>query len=155
VTRQRLRTAAAATVFAASVFLLGVWAAAGPSQAMQARMGTITVPSLAMPPAPNPAALAATLARPLFNPDRKPAPVPEAQDDAAPGASPATGLIAVAIGPDRSAAILKLATGRTAVLMQGEQIDGWTLKVVAPHRVVLRSSSGQAQFFLGGGRDPD
>ncbi len=153
--RQRLRTAAAATVFAASLALVGTWSAGDASQAMQVQAGLIAMPTLAARTTPDPSALAATLARPLFDPGRKPAPTPDVPDAAAATASPAAGLIAVAIGPDRSAAILKLSTGRTAVLLQGEQIDGWTLKTVAPHHVLLRSASSQAQLSLQGGRDSE
>jgi hypothetical protein len=36
------------------------------------------------------------------------------------------------------------------VLLQGEQIDGWVLAQVAPHRVLLRSVTGQAELRLPG-----
>lgn len=152
-TRQRRRTLAAAGVFAAAAALLAVWADGGEAPPAPVGAATSATPDLALHTPPDGVALTATLDRPLFAPTRRPAPAPAAATDAADAASPASQLVAVAIGPDRSAAILRLTSGRTSVLLQGEQIDGWVLAQVAPHRVLLRSATGQAELKLPGASD--
>ena len=146
-TRQRLRTLAAGTVLAATAALLGGWAFDDAYQTAQARATMLAIPALKLPTPVNVAAFSATLQRPLFSPDRKPLPAP---DTAAPAtqSSPASRLIAVAIGPDRSAAILQLTAGKTAVLVQGEQIDGWVLSAIAPDHVQLTNASQQVSLAL-------
>ncbi len=113
---------------------------------------------LAAPPAL--AALAETLARPLFVPNRRPAPAPAATADPASAAAasedppPASRLIAVAMGPGRAAAVLQLRAGGTAVLMRGEALDGWTLAEIAPGQVVLRNGERAATLALPPGFAP-
>lgn len=149
-TRQRRRTLAAAGVFATIATMLAAWADGGEAPPSPAGATTSVMPNLTLRTPPDGAVLSATLDRPLFAPARRPAPAPVAATDAADTASPASQLLAVAIGPDRSAAILRLTSGRTSVLLQGEQIDGWVLAQVAPHRVLLRSVTGQAELRLPG-----
>jgi hypothetical protein len=152
VTRQRLRTLASAGIATSAALVLAVWANGDLAPLTPARAGAIALPDLSEEAPADAAALAATLERPLFSPARRPAPTPAAAESTD-AASPASQLVAVAIGPDRSAAILRLTSGKTLVLLQGEQIDGWVLSEVAPHRVLLRSGSGQADLRLSGSRE--
>jgi hypothetical protein len=148
---QRARTLGAGALFAAAAWLIAVWAS-GPDASQSRAAGTaIALPDLTLGQPADAARFTETLQHPLFSPDRRALPPPTQTDEAAANTSPATKLIAVAIGPDRSAAILKLTSGNTSVLMQGQQIDGWTLASVAPHQVTLRSGSLQAQLVLPGG----
>jgi hypothetical protein len=130
----------------------GAWAldarepAAGPSETP-----VLHVPALL--PAADISAFAATLFRPLFREDRRPAAAPQATQSGIEAAAtseppPANRLIAVAIGPDRRAAILQLTAGGTAVLLQGEQTGGWTLADVAPDQVTLRAGERSARLLL-------
>ena len=146
-TRQRLRTLAAATVLATVAATLGGWAFDDEYQTAQARATMPAIPALKLPAPINVAAFGATLQRPLFSPDRKPLPAP---DTSAPAteASPASRLVAVAIGPDRSAAILQLTSGKTCVLVQGEHIDGWTLSAIASDHVMLSNALQQVSLAL-------
>ncbi len=145
-TRRRWRTLAAGVIFAAAAILIGVWAAGEDAAGVQARRHTAVLPDLRLPAAPPLAALSETLERPLFSPARRPLPGPASA--AAPSASPASALVAVALGPGRSAAILKLAAGGTAVLMQGDRIEGWTLAAVSSHSVTLQSADRSAELTL-------
>jgi hypothetical protein len=148
VTRRQWRTTAAAAALTAAAALLCVWAEGEDPASVQARRRAIAMPDLRLPAAPPLAALSETLARPLFSPARRPLPAPSGAP--ADSASPASALVAVALGPGRSAAILKLASGGTAVLMQGERIEGWTLAAVSPHSVTLRSADRSAELTLPG-----
>lgn len=148
--RKRARTLGAGALFCATAWLLAVWAAGSDTPQSRTAGNALALPDLTLGQPADAARFTETLQRPLFSPDRRALPPQVSTDDAAANTSPATKLIAVAIGPDRSAAILKLTSGNTSVLMQGQQIDGWTLADVAPHRVTLRSGSQQAELVLPG-----
>jgi hypothetical protein len=87
--------------------------------------------------------------RPLFTPTRKPTPPPPPKPipvvaqpivvPSPPPPPPASRLLAVVIGPARRAAVLELTNGKTAVLLQGEQVGGWTLAGVWPDHAILKS----------------
>jgi hypothetical protein len=147
-----LRTLASGGLAAAAAALLALWADGDTAPRAQARTGALVLPDLSAAAAADSASLAATLERPLFTPARRPSPAPAAAASAD-AASPASQLVAVAIGPDRSAAILRLTSGKTTVLLQGEQIDGWVLTRVLPHRVLLTSGAGAAELRLPGSRE--
>ena len=146
-TRQRLQTFTAGSVLLAVATLLGGWAAGGAAQTTDLRAATLTMPDFRLVPTTVESDPAATLARALFNPSRRPLPAPDAPE-ASLEPAPATRLIAVAIGPDRSAAVLQLTSGKTSVLLQGERIDGWVLSLVAPDHVLLRSNERQVALAL-------
>jgi len=152
-TRRHRRTLASGAVFGAAALLLTAWAEDAGAPPPQARASAIALADLTWHAPSDGAGLAATLERPLFSPARRPAPAPAAASGSTDIAAPVSGLVAVAIGPDRSAAILRLTSGRTSVLMQGEQVDGWVLAEVAPHRVLLRSGSALSELRLPGGSD--
>jgi hypothetical protein len=152
VTRQRLRTLASGAVATSAALVLAAWANGDLATLTPVAAGAIVLPDLSEQAPADAAALGATLERPLFSPARRPAPAPAAAESVD-AASPASQLVAVAIGPDRSAAILRLTSGKTLVLLQGEQIDGWVLSEVAPHRVMLRSGAGQVGLKLSGSRE--
>jgi len=152
VTRQARRTLAAAAIFAVITVRFAAWAwdAGAPPAGRAAEK--IALPALDQQAMPDPALFAATLARPLFREDRRAPPAVQAPADDARDAAleppPASRLIAVAIGPDRRAAILQLSAGGTAVLMQGEQTGGWTLADIAPDHVTLREGAREARFEI-------
>jgi hypothetical protein len=148
--RRRARTLGAGALFTASAYLIAVWAAGSDTRQSRAAANALLLPDLTLDRPADAARFTETLQRPLFSPDRRALPPPAPADDAA-NTSPASRLIAVAIGPDRRAAILRLTSGKTSVLMQGQAIDGWTLALVAPHRVTLRSGSQRAELVLPGG----
>jgi hypothetical protein len=143
---------AAAAVFTATATGFGVWASGegGPQVGLIAEK--IALPPLDARTTPDLGQLSTTLSRPLFREDRRAPPSVQAPADAAPDAAleppPASRLIAVAIGPDRRAAILQLTAGGTAVLMQGEQTGGWTLDDIAPDHVTLREGARAARLAL-------
>jgi hypothetical protein len=86
--------------------------------------------------------------RPLFSPARRPFVPPPPQTVLAvaqvappppPPEPPASRVLAVVIGPDRRAAVLRLTTGKTAVILEGERVGDWILTSVLPDRAVLTS----------------
>jgi hypothetical protein len=89
---------------------------------------------------------AAIAQRPLFTPARRPASVPPPKEVApAPPPSPPPPpelpkvlLLAVAISPDRREALLRLPTGPSSTLAEGDALEGWILDKVLPDRVVFR-----------------
>ncbi len=151
-TRQQQRTLTVAAIFAVTAARFAAWAwDAGTPQAGRAAEH-IVLPPLDLRPIPDLAQFSATLSRPLFREDRRAPPValaaPGVVLDAVAEPPPASRLIAVAIGPDRRAAILQLTAGGTAVLMQGERTGGWTLADIAPDHVTLREGAREARFAL-------
>lgn len=94
---------------------------------------------------------AATIERPLFSPSRRPAAAPAA------GLSGAAltrryrlqGIIAV--GAAKRALLIDRKGGRRLDIGQGETIDGWTVKRIAPDRLILASPAGEATLRLDNG----
>jgi general secretion pathway protein N len=83
--------------------------------------------------------------RPLFSRSRLPAPpkLPEpapastpAQHEPAPTFS--VTLAGVLISPDRRSAVVRLASGKTTTVAEGETVDGWKLERVAPDLALFR-----------------
>ncbi len=151
--RQNVRTLVAGAGFLVVGGCLGVWAAGDGTPTMQDQPKIFSPQNLALPNAVDLATYAATLSRPLFSPDRRPFPtVAAAGDQAASGTSenplPVSRLVAVAIGPDRSAAIVQLTAGGSQVLMQGDHIDDWVLARITPDHVVLRQGAREAAIAL-------
>jgi general secretion pathway protein N len=153
VKRRHLRTLAAATMFGASAVYFALWAAAG-DQVDTVSAGRVeALPDLAIRPTPELAALQATRARPVFTPSRRPieakqpgsAETPLQATETPP---PVTRLIAVATGPQRKVAIVQLTTGGTSVVMEGEEINGWTLTRIEPGQVCLKAGKREAIFSL-------
>ena len=84
----------------------------------------------------------------LFSPTRRPTPPPKqapvpvvATTPLPPLAPPPTTLLAVLIDSDHRAAILRLATGGTSTVVEGDVLGGWTVVQVAEDRVLFRSTS--------------
>jgi hypothetical protein len=153
VKRRHARTLAAALVFATCAAALGLWAGTDAPASPGVAAETHMFPDYAAPVPPDLAALGATLSRPLFNPSRRPPPrAAKPADSAAPDAAaeppPVARLIAVATGPGRKVAILQLSAGGTNVLMEGEQVGGWTLSRIEPRQVTLRAGEREATFSL-------
>ena len=151
--RRHGRTLLAAAGFLIVAVWLGIWAAGDTAPAMQDQPRIFAPRHLALPNSVDLAAYVTTLSRPLFSPDRRPSPpAPIADDQASQGPSenplPVSRLVAVAIGPERSAAIVQLTAGGSQVLMQGEHIDDWVLAQIAPDHVVLRHGTRQAAIAL-------
>ncbi len=148
-----LRTLLAGSGFLVVAGCLGMWAAGDSEPTVQDQPRRLAPQNLVLPTPVDLAAYVTTLARPLFNTDRRPVPGATAATGpvAAEGSeapSPVSRLVAVAIGPERRAAIVQLTAGGSQVLMQGEHIDDWVLTQIAPDHVVLRLGTRQAAFAL-------
>jgi hypothetical protein len=96
--------------------------------------------------------------RTLFSPSRRPAPPPPkkevvaAQPPPAPAPPPSPPpvlpkieLVAVAISPHRSEAILRLPTGKSSTMGIGDRLDDWVLAAVSPDHVTFRIGEVEAQ----------
>jgi len=148
-----MRTLLAGAGFLMVAGCLGIWAAGDRPPAVQDQPKFVLPQNLVLPAPVDLAAYATTLTRPLFSPDRRPLPgAVSATNHMAAGESenpsPVSRLVAVAIGPERRAAIVQLTAGGSQVLMQGEHIDDWVLTQIAPDHVVLRLGTRQAAFAL-------
>lgn len=75
--------------------------------------------------------MATILARPLFNPDRAPAPVPDVTRT-----EPAPRLTATLLGPFGNRAIFEI-DGKAVALAEGEHIGPWTVAAIAAGTVTL------------------
>lgn len=86
--------------------------------------------------------------RPLFSPSRRPLPPPLHETNAPPPAAaisppsppkslPKLLLLAVAIAPDRREAVLRLPTGKSSTMCEGDVIDDWVVKKILPDRIVF------------------
>jgi len=153
VIRRNLRTLLAGAGFLVVAGCLGSWAAGDRTPPVQDQPKLVAPQNLVLPPPVDLAAYVTTLTRPLFSTDRRPLPgVVSATEEGAAGGSespsPVSRLVAVAIGPERSAAIVQLTAGGSQVLMQGEHVDDWVLTQIAPDHVVLRLGTRQAAFAL-------
>jgi len=83
--------------------------------------------------------------RPLFSPSRRPATV--TQQVAGPASSLA--LVGVVISRDGGVALIR--SGKAPALArvrEGQQIEGWTVRSIAPDRVVVRNGTSEAQLKL-------
>ncbi len=150
---RNLRTLLAGSGFLVVAGCLGFWAAGDRMPTVQDQPKRLAPQNPVLPTPVDLAAYVTTLARPLFNTDRRP--VPGAVAAAGPVAAedseaplPVSRLVAVAIGPERSAAIVQLTAGGSQVLMQGEHIDDWVLTQIAQDHVVFRLGTRQAAFAL-------
>ena len=122
-----------------------------------------------MPPTPRPtgpglavqrplapvASFSAIATRPLFSPGRRPdlppPPPPVAVTVAPPPPPPAAltppgTLLGVLISPAGSAAILKLASGRSATVAEGADVEGWTVTQVSADRVMLAAGASSLEM---------
>ena len=112
-----------------------------------ARSETSAPPPLALQPLE---AYAATVERPLFTATRRAAPA---------GIAPAertAGLIlgryrltGVIVTPGKRSILLASANNRTQTVVQGEAIDGWTLRSVERDRIVLENGGKQEVVPVG------
>lgn len=119
----------------------------------------IATTQLSSPALPGPrefgavASFAAISERPLFSPVRRPtlpSPPPPPLAVAAPAPTPSLPppgpLLAILIGPERRAAILRVADGQTSTVPEGGGVGGWTLDQVLPDRVRLRAGADTAEL---------
>jgi len=84
---------------------------------------------------------AAVLGRPLFSPARRPpAEAPRPADEPAAEAPPR--LSGVIVGPSRRSAIFTDVAGRPRIVGEGGMIGRFTVQVIEPNRVTLRTSEG-------------
>lgn len=85
-------------------------------------------------PAIPPQDWAAILARPLFSPDRKT--THATMDD---GPFPLDGWVVLGIGVTDATgtALIKGSSGKASRIIQGQQIDGWTLTRIDPNRLIF------------------
>jgi hypothetical protein len=73
------------------------------------------------------------MGEPLFAGSRSNAPIGAAAD--APPPVPPPTLTGVVIGGNRAVALVKGADGKTVTLHVGENVDGWTLRAIAPRKM--------------------
>lgn len=99
------------------------------------------------------AGFAAISERPLFAPTRRPIPPAPPPPPLAvavtlpPPSLPTPGpLLAVLIGPERRAAILRLPDGHASTVSEGGGVGGWTVDQVLPDRVRLRAGADMAEL---------
>ncbi|HUA55174.1 MAG TPA: hypothetical protein VMB81_23535 [Candidatus Sulfotelmatobacter sp.] len=119
------------------------WATVTPAHAPAADAAA----TRALPVLPPLDQLRETTDRPLFAPDRRPA--PGARATAAPLGLRLEGVIA--IGAQRHA-IIKRADGTTARVAEGDTVGAWTVRQITTDRVVL--ASGDRTIELAAGRAP-
>ncbi|HQT77039.1 MAG: hypothetical protein B7Z80_10790 [Rhodospirillales bacterium 20-64-7] len=95
-------------------------------------------------PTPELAASAARtiLARPLFSPDRRPAP-PQQEAPPAQAAETLPRLSGIVVGPSGRHAIFVDAAGHGRITAEGATIAGFTLNKIEPGQVTLTSSAGE------------
>ena len=79
--------------------------------------------------------------RPLFNPDRRPVDRPESMVTIADNQVPR--LAGVIVGPSGARAIFSIAEGKSRTAAPGETIGGYTVREIAPGRVIIISSEGE------------
>src|SRR6185436_3948667 len=88
----------------------------------------------------------AILSRPLFTPDRRPAPTDEPAQDDEPAdevAAPVPRLAGIAVGPRGRQALFQPAGGGKPVLVgEGDEVAGWVVETIAVDRVTITGSSG-------------
>ena len=154
-TRQARGMMAASGCLAAAIASVASLAIGGdepaPAQAARTQSSSPAVPgSRDLGPV---AGFAAIAERPLFSPARRPIPpAPPPQPPAvavAPPPPPLTApglLLAVLIGPERRAAILRLPDGRASTVSEGGGIGGWTVDQVLPDRVRLRAGADATEL---------
>jgi hypothetical protein len=149
--RRTLAAAGAATLACLAV----AWIGGGANSAGGADGGIVMPPHLSMTVWRKIASIDtfnSIAARPIFSPTRRPS-APVAKQALArvklspvtvPPRSPADALVAVAIGPERRVAVVRLGSGRTRVLMEGDHVEGWTMAQIAPDHVVLQNGATSA-----------
>ncbi len=88
-----------------------------------------------------PAMVAAILARPLFEPSRRPPTTAQASTDAATPTLPR--LAAIMVSPGRRAVIFQApGGGKPLTLVEGEKVGGYLIQSISADRVVVVSSGG-------------
>ena len=83
--------------------------------------------------------LAATLARPLFSPSRRP---PMGAGDTMPPDPGNNRLTGIVIEPDRRVAVFAVSGAKPLILTEGESISGWQIESITASQVSLVSRSG-------------
>jgi hypothetical protein len=150
VTDRGKRTAAAACALASACVVVG-WMAigvrldSGASASVVSPQLTIALRQL-LPAVDHFNAIAA---RPLFSPGRAPRVVEQKAMQvyvtAVPLRTPpvplGATLLAVAMGPGRRVAVLRLESGKTRVILEGEGVEGWTLAQVTRDHVLLHNEA--------------
>lgn len=136
---------ALAAIVALEHFFGGVTAGTGPrapAKVVEARL----LPPFALPP--EPATPAETVAKPLFVPTRRPSP-PVATAGTPVMRKGQFVLTGVTIVPDASFAFLReTASGKTLSVRKGNMVNGITVDVVEPRRVVLRMGEETEELAL-------
>lgn len=145
--RLRLPLSLAALVLAAAA--LRPWLpdrATAPIRRPTARLAaTIPAQLAALPPLTH---FAATIERPLFSPSRRPPTGSTAGVSSAVLARRYRLQGIIAVGPAKHALVIDRKNGRRLEINPGETIDGWTVKRIAPDRLILASPAGTATLRL-------
>jgi general secretion pathway protein N len=115
-----------------------------PSAPAKAAKAAAPAPTFSLAPL---SAFSAVTDRPLFSPDRRPA--PEARE--ALGAWSALVLAGIVVTPtSREVLIAHGNPAKIVHLREGQSVDGWTVRSIAPDRVVVANGGEQHELrFLG------
>jgi general secretion pathway protein N len=90
-------------------------------------------------------------ARPLFSPTRRPA-AQSASAQSRPSAAASFTLVGILISPGGRYALLESGQpARLSRVMEGQQIEGWTVASILSDRVLLRSATGESEVRAGKG----
>ncbi|HUN46505.1 MAG TPA: type II secretion system protein N [Stellaceae bacterium] len=117
-------------------------AASEPSGASALPAPPAQEPVFAMPPLQS---YAEVTERPLFSPSRRPATVTLQMA----GPSSSLALVGVVISRDGGIALIRSGKGPAlARVREGQQVEGWTVRSIAPDRVVVRNGTSEAQLKL-------
>jgi len=117
-------------------------AAIAPAAAPALPVPAAEEPAFAVPPLQT---YAEVTERPLFSPSRRPAAV--TQQVAGPASSLA--LVGVVISGDGRVALIRQGKAPAlARVREGQQVEGWTVRSIAPDRVVVRNGTSEAQLKL-------
>jgi hypothetical protein len=149
---RNLRAAASASALGIGAIILA-WAVSAegeaPGLALTSHPRAVSIPK--MPAKTLASNSEAIIARPLFQETRKPAPPKPAaaspvQQEAAPPAPLLATLVGVIVSPDVKSAIMRLASGKSVAVTEGETLEGWQLKRVTPDSAQFQQRSATTEL---------
>ena len=148
---RNMRSAALAASLGIGAMLLA-WAVSAEGEvsglAMTSRLAALAIPK--MPAKTAMANFEAIVARPLFLEARRPAlpkpAVAAADQQEAPTPSFAATLLGVIVSPSVKSAIVRLASGKSVAVAEGETVEGWQLKRVTPEAAEFQQRTATTEL---------
>jgi hypothetical protein len=148
---RNMRSAALAAGLGIGAMLLA-WAVSAEDEvrglAMTSRLAALAIPK--MPAKTATANFEAIVARPLFLEPRRPAPPKPlaAAADQQQAATPpfAATLLGVIVSPSVKSAIVRLASGKSVTVAEGETVEGWQLKRVTPEAAQFQQRTATTEL---------